>query len=104
MEYENIVVALFNEFCPVGQFQEQLVYKIANCLWRSRRVIRAETAHLRDMLKKCDPNDSDDKFNLRAIPDNYFSKLILRYEMRLDRQLSRYYHMLAHNQKTLMKM
>ncbi len=103
-EYENIVVALFNEFRPIGEFQEQLVFKIANCLWRSRRVIRAETAHLREMLKKSKPGDSGDKLNLRAIPDNYFSKLILRYEMRLDRQLSRYYRMLTHNQKMLMKM
>jgi len=103
-EYENIVVALFNEFCPVGEFQEQLVFKIANCLWRSRRVIRAETAHLRDMLKNSPPDDSGIIPNLRTIPNDYFSKLILRYEMRLDRQLSRYYHMLSHNQKSLMKM
>jgi len=99
-EYENMVVALFNEFRPIGEFQEQLVFKIANCLWRSKRVIRAETAYLHRMLKNSDPDDSGDQLNIRAIPDDYFAKMILRYEMRLDRQLSRYYRLLTHNQKT----
>ena len=103
-QYEDLVVEMFNEFRPVGRFQEQLVFKIANCLWRSQRVIRAETAHLEYRLDEdssyCDPEPP----HLKSIPDDYYSGLILRYELRLDRQLTRYYRLLMHNQKLHNKM
>jgi len=98
-EYENLVVDLFNEFCPVGRFQEQLVFKIANCLWRSQRVIRAETAHLEHQLDGNYTGRSDNYENVKTVPDDYYSRLILRYELRLDRQLTRYYRMLINDQK-----
>jgi len=98
-EYEKLVIDLFNEFRPVGQFQEQLVFKIANCLWRSQRVIRAETAHLEHRLNGDYVGRSDNFQNTKAVPDDYYSKLILRYELRLDRQLTRYYRMLINDQK-----
>jgi hypothetical protein len=98
-EYENLVVDLFNEFRPVGRFQEQLVFKIANCLWRSQRVIRAETAHLEHQLNGNYTGRSDNYENVKTVPDDYYSKLILRYELRLDRQLTRYYRMLINDQK-----
>ncbi len=98
-QYENLVVDMFNEFSPVGRFQEQLVFKIANCLWRSQRVIRAETAHLEDRLNDNFTIRTPGYQNFKSIPDDYYSKLILRYELRLDRQLTRCYRLLMHNQK-----
>ena len=98
-DYENLVVSLFNEFQPVGEFQEQLVFKIANCLWRSRRVIRAETACINERLEDNIKYDSTLDPNISTIPIDFYAKLFLRYEMRLDRQLTRCYQMLTHNQK-----
>ncbi len=98
-EYEKLVVDLFNEFRPVGRFQEQLVFKIANSLWRPQRVIRAETAHLEDRLNDDFTIRTPGYQNLKAVPDDYYSRLILRYELRLDRQLARFYRLLINDRK-----
>jgi hypothetical protein len=122
-EYELLLSSLINELQPEGLFQQYLVRKIANCLWRSRRAVIAETARINHQLKGIDddlrwaallkspPDDDDespdnsetpenepqnrsDMIGMRSIPDLHASFNILRYEMRLDRQLSRAYRLL----------
>ena len=49
-DYDRLIESLFDELKPVGVFQEHLVLKIANCIWRYRRAINAETAIVNDQL------------------------------------------------------
>ncbi len=44
--YHQLVDSLIDELKPKGILQEHLVLKIANSLWRYRRVINAETARI----------------------------------------------------------
>jgi len=120
-EYEALITSLIDELNPVGEFQTQLVHKIANCLWRQRRAIYAETAHLNqslsadrianDVYRRTLPNDSEnltakDREDLsrmlakaRAVPTGIFSADLLRYELRNDLQLARAYRLLRHLQR-----
>ena len=62
-EFEGLVQRLIAEFQPEGEFEQQLVERIAACLWRQRRIYRieseilrreyleAEISRLRDMAK-----------------------------------------------------
>ncbi len=122
-EYEELVSSLFNALLPVDKLQEHLVTKIANCMWRSQRVIRAETAYINaqmdevqhdietaELYKKLDqPSSEQDDCRLtdeerervletslgkRSIISGDTGHYILRMEMRLDRQLTRAYQML----------
>ncbi len=122
-EYNHILLSLIEELRPSGVFQEHLVRKIANCLWRSRRVLRAETAHVNRQLasiktdralaacldKLLGGTGADDPaaqsadqhagqsidIDIRCIPMPDIAPHMLRYEMRLDRQLSRAYKLLV---------
>lgn len=125
-EYEALVQSFYDELEPTTSAQITMVRKIANCFWRSRRAIIAETAiinrqlnslknnsyynDLTDQLDEIpelppDPNYHDDMQEMRAeiaqsrsnlvgakiIPQFVQGANILYYEMRLDKQLSRYY-------------
>lgn len=127
-EYEELLESLFDELKPTTVFQKQLVLKIANCLWRSRRVIVAETSiinrqmdslennsYYNDLTEQLDeipelppdPNFDDDMQEMRVkiaqkrsnlvgakiVPQLELNTNILRYEMRLDRQLTRAYRL-----------
>lgn len=124
-QYDLLLDSLHDELQPTTLFQQQLVLKIANCLWRSRRVILAETAQINEQLERIsryddlldyddDEDDTEDdsdeelddedddaedreranQIGIRSIPNLTFSQNILRYEMRLDRQLTRAYKLL----------
>ncbi len=128
-EYEELLQSLYDEHNPTTHSQEYLVRKIANCLWRSRRAIIAETSiinrqldsletnsYYKDLTNQLrqipelppDPNYPDDtqetrvkisqsKSNLigtKIIPHFELNANILRYEMRLDKQLTRIYQLL----------
>ncbi len=114
-EYEALIDSLSDELNPEGEFQTQLVHKIANCLWRQRRAIHAETAHLNRNLS-ADSIASDLRFHnnltdkeradlsrmlakAQAIPTGDFSANLLRYELRNDLQLARAYRLLRHLQR-----
>jgi hypothetical protein len=116
-DFNVLLNSLFNDLKPVGQFQEFLVYKIANSLWRSRRAVIAETAQLHRQLDHVEREirsktfyaehdgdidaDNPDEVaefqnqlrpvltGINLIPDGNVNVNILRYEMRLDRQLTR---------------
>ena len=125
-EYNMLLNSLFDDLKPVGRFQEFLVYKIANSLWRSQRAIIAETANLHRQLNSVDSdvrsrilfaklNDDIDIDNpdevaefetgwrsiltgINCIPDDNVNINILRYEMRLDSQLTRALRLLKYLQ------
>ncbi len=128
-EYDTLLQSLFDELKPTTSFQESLVIKIANCLWRSRRATIAETAIINRQMEWLEDNGlyKDLTYQLQEIPDlppepgihddtqevrtkiaqsrsnligtnilpqNELNNNILRYEMRLDRQLTRTYRLL----------
>ena len=115
--YHQLVDSLIDELKPKGILQEHLVLKIANSLWRYRRVINAETARTNRQLESAaddirrghfltifdDPDDFDDetaarhKANLvgsKSVPPDSYRESLQYYEMRLDRQLTRAYRLL----------
>jgi hypothetical protein len=127
-EYEDLVAQLVDELKPVGSMQEHLVLKIANCMWRYRRAIKAETAHVNRQLTDtvrhnlhkfprfveqemaCDPRLDDDvaiedspqfadRLGEKVIPQGGFAKTLMHYEMRLDKQMARAYRMLRELKK-----
>lgn len=118
-EYDTLVASLIEELKPQGPMQTHLVYKIANCQWRYRRLINAETAIISSQTT---PNFSyiqsesqlvnriqDDvraHFNnpswalSRSIPKNEDAVILTRYEQRLTRELNQAYKMLRDLQTT----
>ena len=127
-EYDLLLASLMAELKPVGLLQESLVRKIADCLWRMRRVIRAETAEIsrgleyvdrdlnrastfRDLMgiDSAEPYDNSaeaetarrrNMIGVSALPGGTAAINILRYEMRLDRQLTRTLRLFLYLQKT----
>ncbi|MEE9441499.1 MAG: hypothetical protein V3V99_02380 [candidate division Zixibacteria bacterium] len=115
-EYDLLLASLFDELEPRTAFQQDLVVKIATGLWRSRRAVRAETAEINNQLENIErdikqkqrykniigissttASQKRDKANLigkLSLPRNSVSFNILRYEMRLDRQLFRSFKLL----------
>ena len=105
-EYEQLFTALKHELRPVTLFQYHLVQRITNCLWRSRRVNKAETASINQRINLIDPDtysNTDDLteqdclnnvISARSIPFREDSVLLLIYEMRLDRQLNSAFNLL----------
>ena len=111
--YDQLVNSLFEELKPTGIFQEHLVLKIANCIWRYRRAINAESATVNDQLTASflaplpivsDDIDSPDQPHestqrARSIPYGSMGQVLLRYEWRLDRELYRTYKLLRNMQR-----
>jgi len=125
-EYDLLLDSLCEELAPETIFQEFLVTKIANCLWRCRRAVAAETAHINHRLDNVEgmvdiearfnkwrdhdnnypdvipPENEEEKryrtrlIGMRMIPTVNDSFNILRYEMRLDRQMMRSYRLLLY--------
>lgn len=115
---------MIEELKPQSLFQEYLVKRITDCLWRSRRVIKAETARinqqlenferlvqqdvLRGQLLKSDKSEIKEDLDairtnlisMRSLPDLNSSFNILRNEIRLDRQLARTFDLLRHLQES----
>ena len=127
-EYNRLLASITDELKPETALQEHLVRRIANCLWRSNRAVIAETAEIKHALSNVDNelksrarlrailageqfdgdtaalsvNDPEHRDNLigqRLIPSEETSFNILRYEMRLDRQMTRAYLMLVRLQQ-----
>ncbi len=116
VEYNLLVESLIDELNPESAFQRYLVNKLANCLWRCRRIVIAETAQINKQLNDIDSNlelrttirefsgdeiDEDEYdqellnlVGVKSIPKQSFNRNLLIYEMRLDRQLSRTYKLL----------
>ncbi|MDX9857204.1 MAG: hypothetical protein RBT76_05400 [candidate division Zixibacteria bacterium] len=119
-EYQTLLASLIWELEPDGVFEHHLVHKIANAMWRYRRVIRAETGSLesnlsrldnRDFARLADRPDLDSEqgretyraelarrrtnfINSSQLPADSESVRLLRYELRLDRQLTRAHRLL----------
>ncbi|MFQ5606812.1 MAG: hypothetical protein ACE5GA_02610 [Candidatus Zixiibacteriota bacterium] len=112
-EYDEFLQSLVSELAPQGALQFQLVQDIANCLWRQRRAIHAETAQLNRELNRhsnlltntilpmersnnpdCketyhDPDELSTRLAAHSIPTGSFSLDLMRYEMRNDLRVMR---------------
>ena len=111
--YDQLIESLFDELEPIGIFQEHLVLKIANCIWRYRRALNAETATINNQLtasylaplpEPSDDIDSPDKPDYtalsRSISVGNLGRALLRYEWRLDRELYRTHRLLRNLQRS----
>lgn len=117
-DYEKLLHSITDELKPETLLQESLVRKIANCVWRARRIVAAETAHIlqehtfipfeladynslanmkanhRD-LEYTVPSDEEEEALAhifaaqKSVPGYETARHLLYYEMRLDRQLTR---------------
>ncbi len=123
VDYDLLIEDLRSEFKPQTWFQELLIRKIANSLWRSQRAVIAETAHINKQLENIDDKIEKEEFlhsfkmkrdknlppldfnspdskelsdliGVNSIPKTNFATKIMYYEMRLDRQLARTYDLL----------
>ena len=128
IDYDLLIEDLRSELNPQSFFQEYLIKKIANCLWRTQRAAISETAHINKQLNNLDdkiarekhihsfkmreheniepldfssPNSKDfsNLVGINSIPEKSFAARILYYEMRLDRQLTRTYNLLRRLQR-----
>ncbi len=113
--YDQLIESLFDELKPIGVLQEHLVLKIANCIWRYRRAINAETATVNDQLTASylpplpeltddidfsgQHSQSTESANSRSIPYGSMGQVLLRYEWRLDRELYRTHRLLRNLQR-----
>jgi hypothetical protein len=113
-QFEALVQSVTDELNPESEIQHHLVSKIAVCLWRHKRAVAAETSQLNRQLDSIDNDirfdhilryikDMDhtdqlpaetvrqksDLIKIRSIPHQNFNLNLIRYEMRLERQLSR---------------
>ncbi|MFH2037418.1 MAG: hypothetical protein ABIJ45_13535 [Candidatus Zixiibacteriota bacterium] len=110
-EFARLHQSLKDEFRPVGQFQEHLIYSIAVSIWRFRRSVIAETSHLNCQIDSVETDESYDgllasletselpaserenilkivsRIGQRVIPNDYFMLNLMRYQLRIDRQL-----------------
>lgn len=105
-QYEQLLRELRQELRPASQLQYILVERITNCLWRSRRILKAETAEINLSVGQIDtdnltqnntpelPDELDNLVKARSLPSRKNSDLFLKYEMRLDRQLTRAFDLL----------
>lgn len=123
-QYDALLSSLVRELRPESAMQHHLVHKIANAMWRYRRVIRAETGQIErqfeyleyiELQRSADSPDLDSDEGRRTyatgldqrrgsfidshnLPPDEASRKILRYELRLDRQITTAYQMLRHLQ------
>jgi hypothetical protein len=48
-DFQLLLDELYQEFQPVGTFEEWLVLKIAECMWRLRRATRSESGSVQEV-------------------------------------------------------
>ena len=89
--YTQLLDNLRVECAPQGEIEDQLVYRIAFCIWRLKRSARMES----DML-------ADDWKNGRPYFESYLYKWqhISRYETTIERQMYRAMQELERRQRT----
>ncbi|KAA3634065.1 MAG: hypothetical protein DWP97_07830 [Calditrichaeota bacterium] len=116
-EYEEHYAMMISVLAPSTHFQKIIAKKITDCLWRSNRIIKAETAKINRQLedieseyryekleryfsefseeeKSADPEyiqKMENIIGLELIPNDSYAKRLLKYEIRLERQLIRLY-------------
>ena len=82
VEYQLLFESLRWELDPQSAFQEYLVRKITNCLWRSQRAAPAEASQINNQLNdlgeysddtdesETDSNEISDEVGINLIPNN----------------------------------
>ena len=58
--FELLLDGLHEEFQPSGFYEEWLVVKIGECMWRLRRATRSESGSVRELAICCDRRDNDE--------------------------------------------
>lgn len=61
-DFQSLLDGLHQDFQPTGFYEEWLVVKIAECMWRLRRATRCESGAVREaaIWDHCDDTDSDE--------------------------------------------
>ncbi len=75
IDYDLLIEDLRSELNPQSFFQEYLIKKIANCLWRTQRAAFAETAHINGQL-----NNLDEKIERELRCHSYKKKKITLFQ------------------------
>jgi len=67
-DFKSLLDGLHEEFHPVGFYEEWLVVKIAECMWRLRRATRCESGSVRQLaIRDNRPNWEPRDYNQRSI-------------------------------------
>jgi hypothetical protein len=92
----------FNEtFQPVGIPESELVYNLAICLWRKRRIVRAERGSIDQLHARIDEQGVHTnmtraeqerligRHRMTTLPDLKRLEILIRYEAQIDRSFAR---------------
>ena len=58
-EFQSLLNSMHEDFRPVGMYEEWLVLKIAECIWRLRRATRCESGSVRELAIGGDHRDEN---------------------------------------------
>ena len=58
-DFQSLLDGLHQEFLPIGSYEEWLVVKIAECMWRLRRATRFESGAVREAAIRNISSDND---------------------------------------------
>ena len=102
VEFAGVLENLVDEFQPQGQLEEQLVERIAVCMWRLRRLYSVETGIFHFEIERIERDNASEygreqavtlgaAFRGDAVRVSAISKLS-RYETAIERSLYRALH------------
>ena len=96
-EFQTLLADLRDEFKPTNDLQDSLVLKIAHCLWRSNRLINAESTEINsrlDAFAAGNPGDNRPaskpnatEIGLQFLPNSRDAANRQLYEARIDCEL-----------------
>ena len=83
-EFANLILDLLRDCDPQGALEETLVKKMAECLWRLKRVVRCENGEIRrgflkPKLALCSTPERDSISDHHCLPPRGPMERILRY-------------------------
>jgi hypothetical protein len=59
-EFQSLLNSMHEDFQPVGMYEEWLVLKIAECMWRLRRAARSESGSVRESVISGQPPEDNE--------------------------------------------
>ncbi|MBI4318458.1 MAG: hypothetical protein HY675_08210, partial [Chloroflexi bacterium] len=99
-DFAALLQSLVDDLHPVGPIEEMCVETIAISTWRQRRIITAETGHMAYEQKSIIiAHDNPAGRAMYALPSLDFLERLTRYEVHLDRQMSRAFAQLTSLQR-----
>lgn len=90
-QYNRLLQTLIQDFKPSNGTQKLLLQRLANAMWRSQRVITAETSRI--SLNADDPwfersPDSEARRKTELVPITEGHTKLIKFERHLDRQIN----------------